>query len=921
MQIYTLPLSELGEPLPAGKGQFIKLPNPGEEPYVLRLVVFSASDIVNQGILHCNVPPPGKQFVRSKFYQHPIKASFHEETHLDIIISSSGAYSFFFTYVPVKDPYFSSSFGNEPDYAINENPGIPTISIDMSELSVSDSIPSQPLVISPSTLQTPSTSPLARSPYASSTNLPKLVNEDEKFLLTPEASFSTKASGGIETLEDNEDAESITPSEYMEEIDILKTQMDYNRSCTKKFYFIVSAGLFIDGKPLSLNSLNIESIISKWMGPLDSWKEKLSYVKSKGYNMVHFTPLNIRGSSNSPYSIYDQLSFDNELFPEGEKDIEELVSYMEHKLHLLSLTDVVYNHTAHNSDWLRYHPEAGYSVKTAPHLNPALELDNALLEFSADLAALGFPTCLKSLDDLAQIMNGIKDHVISELKLWEYYIIDVDDIADRVVARWKKISVNPTLPSDIEPIPLPCEARNNRKATAHFFASHAGVNLTVFGDKRYIRTVNIDVFVRIIISLLSEDEPDEGKNYGITKDLEKVRNTTIDVLNEINLPFYQDYDNDVGIILTQLYNRIKYTRLDSHGPNLGEITTANPLIETYFTRVKTHPNGEIVALVNNGWIWNGNPLVDFASNKSRAYLRREVIIWGDCVKLRYGNHPSDSPYVWERMTKYTQLMAKYFHGFRIDNAHSTPLHVGEYMLDKARIIRPDLYVVAELFTGSEEMDKIFVERLGLTSLIREAMQAWSVEELSRLVHRHGGRPIGSFSKQPIVTFEKYQELSDPDTKCHIVQASNIHALFMDCTHDNETPAQKRTVEDTLPNAALVAMCACAVGSVMGYDECYPYLLEIVTEDRLYTFGGGISKVKKVLYDVHSEMGQTNSEEMHVHHEGQYITVHRVNPRTGDGWFLIARTEFCKEGDQKCKFFFFSFFFFVTNLLTPFHYSE
>jgi glycogen debranching enzyme len=59
------------------------------------------------------------------------------------------------------------------------------------------------------------------------------------------------------------------------------------------------------------------------------------------------------------------------------------------------------------------------------------------------------------------------------------------------------------------------------------------------------------------------------------------------------------------------------------------------------------------------------------------------------------------------MTKYVQDIASISDGFRLDNTHSTPVHVAQYLLQAARSKNNDLFVMAELFTSSSKLDAMF----------------------------------------------------------------------------------------------------------------------------------------------------------------------------------------------------------------------
>lgn len=103
-----------------------------------------------------------------------------------------------------------------------------------------------------------------------------------------------------------------------------------------------------------------------------------------------------------------------------------------------------------------------------------------------------------------------------------------------------------------------------------------------------------------------------------------------------------------------------------------------------------------------------------------------------------------------------------------------------------------------------------------------------------------------------------------------------HAVFYDVTHDNETPLSKRTAEDALSTGALVTFTKAALGSNKGFDDLYPKLLNLVTDNRPYEVQGsvgkegdaGIGRVKRVLNHLHTEMMEGGFVEGHVHEEGE-----------------------------------------------------
>lgn len=571
-------------------------------------------------------------------------------------------------------------------------------------------------------------------------------------------------------------------------------------------------------KVIPLDSIRCQTVLSKCLGPFSTWENKLRVAKESGYNLIHFTPVQELGGSRSGYSLREQDKVNSEfgnilttngIIPKDGSsskrssvtfdDLEKIIKKIRQEWGVASICDIVLNHTANESEWIKEHPEGTYSCFTCPHLRPAYLLDACLAQVGTDVAAghldhIGVPVIVETEDHLQSLKYHVMSTYLPKVNIPEFYQCDVEKYSIKFTEEMKK--------------------RQSPNKESSYDRSNEIVLIQDPESRRLGCTINFELAVEIY-NVFRNDCFDEDTRLRRCSESFRGR---LEHLNEVMKNEIQEHLNG-GI--ENCISGTRYERVQGDGPNVKEICLKHPLFQKYFTvgemldaSLKEHEeamykeNGKYF-MAHNGWVINADPLNDFArpqSGTGNVYIRRELIAWGDSCKLRYGDKPEDSPFLWNFMKKYVDKTAKIFDGVRLDNCHSTPLHVAEYLLDSARKINPELYVVAELFTNSDQTDNIFVNRLGITSLIREALSAWDAHEEGRLVYRYGGASVGAFFSSPRRPYAP----------------TIAHALFLDLTHDNPSPVQKRSVFDLLPSAGLVSMACCATGSNRGYDELVPH---------------------------------------------------------------------------------------------------
>lgn len=384
---------------------------------------------------------------------------------------------------------------------------------------------------------------------------------------------------------------------------------------------------------IALNSIRCQTVLTKCLGPLSTWESKLMVAKQSGYNVVHFTPIQELGGSRSAYSIREQHKVNVDFAETGSKkapsfdEVDAVLRKVRTEWGLASICDIVLNHTANESQWIYDHPEAAYSAATTPHLRPAILLDAMLAKISADVAAgrlshVGIPEVPVHEDHLSSLKYQMHTVYLPSINVFEFYQIDVNKYMERFAESCRT------------------EAPSQRRD------GHDNPDdIVIVQDAEYRRfgcTIDYEAAVRRF-NTFRPDCFDEDTR--LRRCAEAMR-THLERLNEQKYMELQDY---MGAAIDNCLAGMRYERVQEDGPKVRVISVQYPLFTPYFTDggLSEAPLKQVEEalygqqgrhmMAHNGWVMSADPLNDFARPQqgiANVYLKRELIAWGDSMKLR-----------------------------------------------------------------------------------------------------------------------------------------------------------------------------------------------------------------------------------------------------------------------------------------------
>lgn len=173
-----------------------------------------------------------------------------------------------------------------------------------------------------------------------------------------------------------------------------------------------------------------------------------------------------------------------------------------------------------------------------------------MVNFSKSLAEKHLPTVISSNDDIDLLLGAFREE-LKTLNFWQYYVLDVAKEKERIKAAlpdapvWSGPAVGGKTVVDLANIARSSGILDESKKFHYRFAI----------------TSDAEAAAGLIKAAFTElsDEDALAEAWG----------RVVDVLN---VPLYQEWEEDTRVALDNIKNRAHYTRVADHGPKLGEIT-------------------------------------------------------------------------------------------------------------------------------------------------------------------------------------------------------------------------------------------------------------------------------------------------------------------------------------------------------------
>jgi glycogen debranching enzyme len=339
------------------------------------------------------------------------------------------------------------------------------------------------------------------------------------------------------------------------------------------------------------------------LGPLEEWASRLEVAHHSGYNMIHFTPIQLLYYvSNSSYAVTDHHKL-NPLFKGTIEEIKILVDMMAKEWRILSVTDLVYNHAANDCALLKDHPEAAYNLVNSPHLKPAALLDSIFMQFTRDasegkLVAKGIPAELKE-HHLQLIRHYLLDEQIAHYCFWEFYICDTNSLVEQFRQRLSKLNDCPDASS---------------------YDNAYSLEIQHGKYERMKSVVNLDLAEKIYFF--------KRKNFKTQDEwINSACDSFRDRLHLLNHLKCEKLNEHLNRAVDNCLAACRYHFFSYDGPNYKSLSLPDqPFVGNYFhypndefkhpdqidQLIQTDTNYQSYVMAHNGWVMNDDPLRCFA---------------------------------------------------------------------------------------------------------------------------------------------------------------------------------------------------------------------------------------------------------------------------------------------------------------------